>query len=381
MYLLTDNCTNATIAMEKSTTRKYAAFTQRLSEAWNYKAPILISVPYYFALTGNMQLEEVMAAIAASYLTISGIAGFGYFMNDLTDAKQDALAGKPNGIAGLTRWQQLAILMVILLFALLPWLYLPLQKTNAPFLLLQFVLFLIYSVPPFRLKERGFAGVLTDALYAHINPALLASLTFIIITGKLIEELRYYLLFLILWQLFLGIRNIVQHQIADVANDNQAKVNTFVTQTAFHDHRKLITHLVMPLELFSFGCFFAVIGLNGLGWLGVGFCLVMVALQFITFRNSDEFRVARWKQLLILANQVYLVWLPLSILLTICTARTKFIFLLLPHIVLFKEVQTRLVALITQWWRFLYYGIRLPKYTASQIVWEIRHRVKEKLGR
>ncbi|OWY18233.1 hypothetical protein C7N43_27010 [Sphingobacteriales bacterium UPWRP_1] len=364
--------------MENKTTSKYAVFAQRLSEAWNYKAPILISVPYYFALIGSMKPEAVIFAIAASYLTISGIAGFGYFINDLTDARQDALAGKANGIAGLNPLQKVVILLIILLLALLPWMYLPLERTNAPFLLLQFVLFIIYSIPPFRLKERGLAGVLTDALYAHINPSLLAALTFISITGKPVWELRYYLLFLILWQLFLGIRNIVQHQITDKANDNQAQVQTFVAQTTFHDHKKMITHLLMPLELLSFSLFFGFIGLHGLGWAGVGFCITMLLLQFITFKNSPEFQAGGRKEILLLANQMYLVWLPLSILLTICTTRPKFVLLLLPHILLFKEVQTRLGALFRQWWQILYYEIRLPKYTLSQIMWEIQRRMKDK---
>jgi len=380
IYIQTGKYTHAITAMEKKATHKYSVFTRRLSEAWNYKAPILISVPYYFALIGNMRVGEVLAAIAASYLTISGIAGFGYFINDLTDARQDALAGKPNGIAGLTKLQQLAILLFILLLAFLPWLYLPLRKSNAPFLILQFVLFILYSVLPFRLKERGFVGVLTDALYAHINPSLLAALTFIIITGKSVLELRYYLLFLILWQLFLGIRNIVQHQITDKANDSNANVRTFVANTSFKEPSKLITHLVLPLELLSFILFFSYLGLHGLGWQGVSFCCTMLLLQFITFRKTPEFNVPTWKPALLMANQTYLVWMPLSLLLSICTSRLEYCLLLVPHILLFREVKTRSGALLLKLGQLFYYRLPLPYYTLSEIVWEIKHKWKAKSG-
>ena len=43
-----------------------------------------------------MPFATAVTAIAASAVTIIGVAGVGYLLNDLSDCDDDARAGKPN---------------------------------------------------------------------------------------------------------------------------------------------------------------------------------------------------------------------------------------------------------------------------------------------
>src|SRR5262249_57433548 len=106
--------------------------------------------------------------------------------------------------------------------ALLPWLYLPLHWENGSLLGFELLLFVLYAFPPFRLKERGMLGLFADALYAHAIPAVLAVMTFSLMANRAYDHLTWFVLALGLWQFFLGVRNIVLHQLKDFDGDTRS---------------------------------------------------------------------------------------------------------------------------------------------------------------
>ena len=64
----------------------------RLRNPWNYKAPLLISLPYFMIAVGRVPWDRALLGILAALCTIAGIAGAAYFINDLGDARSDLLA-------------------------------------------------------------------------------------------------------------------------------------------------------------------------------------------------------------------------------------------------------------------------------------------------
>src|SRR5262245_54556734 len=80
----------------------FAARKLRLSNPWNYKAPLLISFPYYIIGAAGVPLSRGLLGIVASFCTIVGIAGLAYFINDAADIEKDRLAGRENALARLS---------------------------------------------------------------------------------------------------------------------------------------------------------------------------------------------------------------------------------------------------------------------------------------
>lgn len=163
-------------------------------------------LPYFMLVIGHVLWTTSLAAVLASFCTIWGIAGFAYFINDLADIKSDQQAGRKNIVGQCSAIQRALLVLFLLGMALLPWLYLPISPITGTLLILEFVLFLLYACPPFRWKEKAWLGPLTDALYAHVNPALLATLTFYAFSTTSYPLLPFFLMTLALWQFALGMR-------------------------------------------------------------------------------------------------------------------------------------------------------------------------------
>ncbi len=346
----------------------------RLSDAWNYKAPVLVSVPYFFALLGQMPVQQTIAAMFASYTTIIGIAAFGYFINDLTDIRQDALAQKPNSVARLSPMQRVVILVIILLVALLPWLYLPLTTLTAPFLLAQFLLFLAYSLPPMRLKERKQAGILTDALYAHVNPALLAALTFTLIIRQPLSSLVGYMAGLVTWQLLWGIRNILQHQLEDLENDIAAGVKTYAQSANPNKLRHTITHRLLPAELLAFALFLVPVTLQVLHTNGLILFIALAIFQYAALYFAKQLPSSTPEKATRFATLLYLVWLPFTLLLTAVIRDAQYLVLLALHLLLFGQMRIQLLSPFLFFVQYLYNEVPLPRYTLNEMVSELKQK-------
>lgn len=111
-----------------------------------------------------------------------------------------------------------------------------------------------YSVPPLRLKERGWLGVLADAMAAHVYPALLCLL---IAAPRAPYGLSKPLaVTVLLWSLAFGLRGFLTHLVLDDELDRDSGLRTVV-----HDHGRdftinLLLRCIAPLEI---GCFIFVI--------------------------------------------------------------------------------------------------------------------------
>jgi 4-hydroxybenzoate polyprenyltransferase len=360
----------------------YTLFARRLrlSNPWNYKAPVIMAFAYMVVLWGGIAWPTALAAFGCSVLTIAGIAGVGYLSNDWGDRAADLRAGKPNLLANLPGWHVAALLALFLCLAIGPWvLYFPSNAFSLGLLAAEFLLLALYILPPVRLKERGWLGVLADALYAHVNPALLAILTFglmavwfepdgcwldgpapdhatpaflrlpghqavfptasplgIRAAGYTMDGFPaaagiLLLAMALLWQFLLGIRNILLHQLKDADNDRRSGTHTLVTRRGEERVWRMLGTWVVPTEV--------------LAWLGLlGLLCMVTTLPLAAFLGHIALRMARPHRHLDLRgwlygalDDFYIPVFPLTFLLALCLLQPWFLILAGLHVLLFKN--------------------------------------------
>lgn len=306
----------------------------RLSNPWKFKAPVLMAIPYLVFLMSGDTGAHAFIAVLASVTVIVGVAGLGYLSNDLGDREKDAAIQKENATTGLGPGSILLLCLLFLSLAIAPWLYLPFTVKSLYLLLLQFFLFYAYAFKPLRLKERNFLGVMTDALYAHLVPALLAAYTFYTFTGKPMSQDVPILATLCSWQLVLGIRNICFHQLKDHDNDISSGTSTFVTSFGLPKTMALMTRIMLPLELMNFLAFAVLVSFSF-----PLFAALITAYWLYKFFSERKviarfnYRDYAYKFL----DDLYIQWLPLAILILLCFRSFQFLPVLLLHAVLFRS--------------------------------------------
>lgn len=291
-----------------------------------------MSFPYFvFLLSGHTQ--HAFMPVLASVIVIIGVAGIGYLTNDLGDRHKDSLIQKENVTVQLGLPAIILLVLLFLLLAIAPWFYLPVSRMSITLLGFQFLLFYVYAFPPFRLKERGFLGILADAGYAHVNPALLASYTFYLYTGKAASQFYMFTGLLICWQLVSGVRNILFHQVKDRDKDLESGTKTFVTAFGVFKTQSLLKKIVLPLETILFIAFSTYISQYLVFFLPV----VVLYWLFVTIRfgknnSMPNFRDYAYHYL----DALYLSWLPLIILTGLVIRSVNFLPVFALHFLVFR---------------------------------------------
>ncbi len=322
----------------------------RLSNPWRYKAPLLMAIPYFLLVMSDVSTLVALKFIWLSYLTIVGIAGIGYLINDYADREKDALAGKANALIGMKKSKIRLLFILFLMLAIIPWVFFPTTIWSLFLLLLELLLFAVYSLPPFRLKERGLAGVVNDALYAHVVPAMLAAYTFWLIGGMNMSRLVSLLAILVLWQGAMGLRNILLHQMKDGRHDVASGTRTMVTTKGVDKIEKLTKgFLVIEILFFLLFCF---------TFRDVLPLLSVVLVAFWSFRWWDNYvrKLSKDKvKINFLAHyyldDFYIRVFPLIIIFHLIPTNLDVIPILVSHIVLFPNVIKTLMAKMF-WWVF-----------------------------
>ena len=326
----------------------------RLSKPWKYKVPFLISIPYFMIWAGRIAPEEAGIGFLMSCCTIFGIAGFGYFLNDLSDREEDAAAGKFNVLIGMPMPGIIGLLLLFLALAILPWVfYFPVNALILSLLGAELGLFMLYSLPPFRFKERGWLGVLCDALYAHGLPAVLAAITFYHLgDGKLDLpgcEWSYWWLYLGLlggWQFFLGGRNILLHMRSDLDKDSQTGTKTLAVNLGKERLDTILQKVVFPLELLGFLGFFALMAWLMPWWGAVGLYFLVFTVYKTRQVNQVALPSSFAERLTLFLDDFYVLWIPLLTLAALAMVNLWFLIGLAVHLILFRNV---LVEWLREW--------------------------------
>lgn len=221
----------------------------RLGEWWEHKLAPMLGTAYATAYLVNTSL---LRAAPILLLTLASIAVGGAYVsviNDFTDMESDRRAGKANRLADQPRWLAVAAIAAFvgagIIIAALAWRHDPAALVIYG---AAWVAFSLYSIPPFRLKARSWAGVLCDASGAHVFPHLLMAL---VVFREAHHPVKLWWMILVgAWSLGVGVRSAILHQLGDVEADRRAGVRAFGAA-----HPKLAhdigLRVAFPLELLA----------------------------------------------------------------------------------------------------------------------------------
>lgn len=191
---------------------------------------------------------EGLPRVLALVFSAVALAGYGYVVNDAADVEPDRLAGKANAMARFSMPVRLAVIAAFAVVGALPWLVFPLEAPALAALGAIYLIPLLYSVPPTRLKERHLLGPLADASNAFMAPALFTIALF----APLGEAAGPPLLMpvgAVAWTLGFGLRAILKHQVDDAENDERSGTTTFVVRFGAGRARAVVSRVLFPVEL------------------------------------------------------------------------------------------------------------------------------------
>lgn len=313
----------------------------RASEWWEYKLPPMLAVAYATALTADKSLSQLAPRLGILLLGIIIGAAYVSIVNDFTDIKEDEASGKNNRLSKLQPWLRwVLVLSTVILGIAFAYFFLNDVLTIVLYSL-SWIAFSLYSIPPFRLKKRGLAGVLADACGAH----LFTSLFFVSATAYYFNINIHWLWFAAigLWALMFGLRGILWHQFFDRNNDLKIGLKTFATQRdpASFQVQSL---LIIITEFIAFTLMLVLLAkpLPVIAMFFYGLLLIGYSKKFgLTIITVIPLKDQRWHLLMI---SFYQVFLPLSLLVTsVIVERVTWIFIL-AHLILFPVI-TRNTAL------------------------------------
>ena len=279
--------------------------------AWWYNKVPLSVLLVFFLLAGNPFSPFGIVALIGVIGVVCGVANYGYALNELFDLEEDRRAGRNNSAAGRTRGDMWLIIAGSAVFALtVAGLvgHLEAVALTSAVLLLP----LTYSVPPFRTKERGWAGVLSDALAAHVFPAALA-LT--VMTKLSLPTLGTDVQTAILvWAFATGLRGILSHQLHDGKRDLSAGLMT-VAHRYGHDRLSFfVICFILPIETgFLLAAVFLLPDHPAMTLAAVSFCMVEGARFWLGRQPLYRF-TTWWRGYIPFADEgFYKVWGPLAL--------------------------------------------------------------------
>lgn len=306
---------------------------QRLLGNVLYKFSLIFCSIYVVLFYGNNLECDILFYLFISILVSIGIAGLGYVMNDIKDFKDDLQNNKPNLFNKFSKSQSVLIVVLFALLSIFPWLYLPTDKYTFYLLVIEFLLFFVYASPPFRLKEKGFLGIITDALYAQVVPSLLAVYTFSKISNTILN-VKLIVLYSA-WLLLVGIRNIIKHQVEDFDNDKNTKTKTFVTIYGIEYSKKISLKYLFPIEFILFTSL--LITIKTPYFIALLGYLLYTTILFIKRNKTTEIDLFYFINTRIF-NEFYEIHLPIILLVCFCFSNAIFIFILGFNLLIFSPI-------------------------------------------
>lgn len=305
----------------------------RASEWWEYKLAPTFATFYATALWLQIPLHTLWPLLLTVLLALAPGAAYVSLLNDLTDLRDDLAGGKANRLNGKSRrFVALALILSVapgIGFAFYwrgDWLVVGLYGAA-------WLAFSLYSLPPFRLKNRGFLGMLADAAGSNLFPhALVAVLVFRWNQTPLDGR---WLAFVAGWSFFYGLRGILWHQLCDLQFDEKSNVRTFARLHPPALLKRLGEWLIFPLELAALAGVLILLG-NALVWISLGFYVVVEAIR-VKLSKVNVIIVAPRPRFRLAMQDFYDVFYPLALLLSSTKLHAWDALVLLIHVVVFPH--------------------------------------------
>lgn len=325
----------------------------RANEWWAFKGSPVLATAYATASILNIPLFSLWNSLIFLLISLTVVAIYAHLLNDLSDQDEDLIAGKSNGLLGRSKSFKIIAITSCLFPGILAIGVLIKLPLALAIYISNLLIFMAYSIPPIRLKQRGILGVLADATGAHLLPNL-----FSVVWIAHVSEQKIPLPWIILvgiWSLATGLRGIIWHQIKDIENDRLTGVNTFAVQTSIETLKGLGKWVVFPLEVTAFTGMMIVCG----NYLLVIFLLIYLVTQWLRYQfwQINSIIVAPVSSDSIILEEYYTLFYPIAFLvLAAWQNRLNLIFLVI-HLILYPN---RL-----WWWLRDIHGLlrwEIPKY-------------------
>jgi 4-hydroxybenzoate polyprenyltransferase len=165
----------------------------------------------------------------------------GFLINDFFDKSHDIKAGKIRVVHELSKGVFISVIFTAILIIILFLLYL----NNIFYTIIYCISFLLgtlYSTPVIRFKEKGFIGIIINALTEKMLPVL-AIFTFFYHIG--IDTLIFLITSFLLQTI-----EIMTHQIYDYDADLEVGVRTFAIDVGKEKALKIFKYIILPISLF-----------------------------------------------------------------------------------------------------------------------------------
>ncbi len=164
---------------------------------------------------------------------------YGFLINDFFDTPYDIAAGKKRTIQQLPKITFIGIILGVVSISVLHLLYLSKPLYIATYTV-SYIFATLYSAPPIRFKNRALSGIIVNGLIEKMLPVLAIFAFF--------NHFGMDTLVFLAASFFIGIVDIVVHQIYDYESDLQNNIHTFVVNTGFDKTLNLLNNLINPLS-------------------------------------------------------------------------------------------------------------------------------------
>ncbi|MBD2752593.1 UbiA family prenyltransferase [Spirosoma validum] len=311
-------------------TGQLATKIARAGEWWGYKVASVLATGYATVGLFNQPLWPLAPYLLLLTLALTIGAIYVSILNDWTDRADDQLAGKTNRLATKSTLFFGTILSLFLVGGLcLAAYFWQLSPLGSLLYLGSCAAYSLYSLPPVRLKIRGLAGVLADALGAHLFPNLFVVSLIGYWSGQSIP--LFWWIAVGSWSLACGIRNILKHQLGDAAADKQAGVQTLVVRWGERRAHRLGIWVAFPIEVLALGGMLLMLDQR----IPILFLLFYLGLERLRARFWQIHPVILDPNQRILFDEYYSTFFPLALLLTQCLRYPGDTYVLVLHCLLF----------------------------------------------
>jgi len=279
----------------------------RARDWWPSKVTLALAIGFATLLQIEAPVTSSLIELFALSFGVATCAVYVSFINDFSDADQDAAVGKRNIFHGKSLLLAPALISLSLLSGIMIAFMWRDDFISVLIYAASWVSFSLYSLRPLRLKERAHLGVVADACGAHLFPALLAT-TLVFHSHGLKADLSW-LACIGVWSFCLGLRSVIAHQVDDERNDDGADIKSYVRRVGNTRALFISEYLLLPLEIMAFAIMLVHVGSTVVVVIFVGYGLVILANR-ASHRNQMN-----WNSLAIL-SPYYAFLFPLSVLLS-----------------------------------------------------------------
>jgi len=309
----------------------------RAPEWWHSKLPPLLAIAYYLLGRSAGPGWLAVAALLPFLASAAGTAACGHLWNDLGDLEADRRAGRERPVAALPPGRRVVLLGGTALLAVTPWALLPPAPLAWVLLAAELALLAAYALPPLRLKERGLAGAVADALYGHALPAAITAALFAVVAGRAADRLALAGGLLLAWKGAQGLCGSLVGQVRDRHADRSAGLATFARRFGPLRTLRVVNRVLLPAQALAFAALLAW-ATPELPWLLPAFALHLLWTAWKVHRrwgHGRSFYRAGYPGYSYL-NDFHERWLPLLVLPPLALGSAAGAAVALAHVLLFR---------------------------------------------